>query len=260
MLLLPWLRRSAALLALLPGPQPLPAPPTLAQVRQAFTTAHPAASFACPDGTPLLTLTRAQPLLACLVGDDELTLYDGHRTTALTLVSHAGSYRKFDVQLAGRDVGSLLLCGDDAQGEVACADLLLRGAGATIPGAGEETRLLSIDDSLTFFSGIRHALAGPAKPGAAVRALNDAGYLLQRAGYPRAALQLLTRVVQHAPGRAVAYLNRGDAYWQLDRPAAAQADYRRYWQLLRTQRQDTTRVPAYVRLALRLPLPGGAGK
>ena len=56
------------------------------------------------------------------------------------------------------------------------------------------------------------ALAGQDGPPALVSTLNDTGYLLQRAGYPRAALQLLAPVVQRAPTRAVVYLNRGDVY------------------------------------------------
>lgn len=257
MLLTHWRRGSSGLLALLlTGSPPLPAPPTLAQVRQAFAAAHPASSFACSAGTPFLTLTSPHPVLACLVGDDELTLHDSRRTTALTMSPHAGSYLKLDVALAGhkQQVGSYLACYDDQREEVSCFDLVLGGVRETALGEQGEARFISLDDSVAFADRLRRALAGQDAPPVSVSTLNDTGYLLQRAGYPRAALQLLAPVVQRAPTRAVAYLNRGDVYWQLNRLAAAQADYRRYVSLLRTQHKDTTRVPAYVRLALRLPI------
>jgi hypothetical protein len=258
MLVIPWLRWSSGLLALLlTGPPPLPPPPTLAQVRQAFSAAHPAASFACAQGVPFLTLTSPHPILACLVGDDDLTLYDGRRTTELTLAPHAGSYLKFDVAVVGHpsQVGSFVTCYDDQRDEVSCFTLVLSGAQGAALGAHYEARFISLEDSVAFTDRLRRALTGqdPPWPMVSPLKLNDTGYLLQRAGYPKVALRLLTLVVQRAPTRAVAYLNRGDVYWQLNRPTAAQADYRRYVGLLRTQHKDTTRVPTYVRLALRLP-------
>jgi tetratricopeptide (TPR) repeat protein len=251
-----WLRWSSGLLALLLTRQPLlPAPPTLAQVRQAFTAAHPASSFTCSEDIPFLTLTSPHPVLACLNGDAYLTLYDGHRTTELTMSARAGSYLKFDVVLAGQKqpVGSFSTCYDDQRDEVSCFDLVLGGTQETALGKRGEARFISLEDSVAFTDRLRRALAGQDGPQPSVSTLNDTGYLLQRAGYPGAALRLLAPVVQRAPTRAVAYLNRGDVYWQLNRLAAAQADYRRYLQLVRTQHKDTTRVPTYVRLALRLP-------
>jgi tetratricopeptide (TPR) repeat protein len=254
MLVIPWLHWSSGLLTLLlTGQPPLPTPPTLAQVRQAFATAHPASSFACSQSLPFLTLTSPHPVLACLDGDADLTLYDGRRTTELTMSPHAGSYLKFEVALAGRQVGSFVTCYDDQRDEVSCFDLVLGGVQGTALGVRGEARFISLEDSVAFTDRLRRALMGQEAPPPVVSTLNDTGYLLQRAGYPKAALRLLTLVVQRAPTRAVAYLNRGDVYWQLNRPTAAQADYRRYLGLLRTQHKDTTRVPAYVRLALRLP-------
>lgn len=213
-------------------------------------------SFACSEGTSFLTLVSPHPVLACLEGDDALTLHDGRRTTALTLRPHAGNYLKFDVALAGhpQQVGSFITCyGDQGRDEVSCFDLVLGGARGTALGEASEARFISLTDSVAFADRLRRALASQDGPPPSVRTLNDTGYLLQRAGYPRVALRLLAIVVQRAPTRAVAYLNRGDVYWQLNRLVAAQADYRRYVGLLRTQHLDTTRVPAYVRLALRLP-------
>jgi hypothetical protein len=249
-----WSRWSTGLLALLlTSQQSASAPPTLAQVRQAFAAAHPTALFPCTDGTPFITLTSAHPTLACLVGDDELTLYDGRHTTALTLAPHAGSYRNFDVALAGRDVGAYAPCYDDQSDEVRCFDLVLGGAKGTALGERAEARFVALDDTMAFTARLRRTLAGTDAPSPLVGTLNDTGYLLQRAGYAQAALPVLTAVVHRAPSRAVVYLNRGDVYWQLNRPVAAQADYRRYVTLLRTQHKDTTRIPPYVRLALRLP-------
>lgn len=257
MLLASWLRWCSGLLVLLlTGSPPPAAPPTLAQVRQAFTAAHPPLSFTCTEDTPFLTLTSPHPVLACLEGDDALTLHDGRRTTALTLRPHAGSYLKFEVALAGhpQQVGSFITCyGEQGQDEVTCFDLVLRAARGTALGEASEAHFIALADSVAFADQLRRALASQDGPPPSVRTLNDTGYLLQRAGYPRAALRLLATVVQRAPTRAVAYLNRGDVYWQLNRLIAAQADYRRYVGLLRTQHLDTTRVPTYVRLALRLP-------
>jgi hypothetical protein len=253
-----WLRWSSGLLALLlTGQPPLPAPPTLAQVRQAFKAAHPASAFTCSADIPFVTLTSPHPVLACLDGDAYLTLYDGHRTTELTMSPHAGSYLKFDVALAGQKqpVGSFLTCDDDQREEVACFDLVLGGGPGRALGERGEARFISLEDSVAFADRLRRSLAGQDGPPPSVSMLNDTGYLLQRAGYPQAALRFLAPVVQRAHTRAVVYLNRGDVYWQLNHLAAAQADYRRYLQLLRIQHKDTTRVPIYVRLALRLPTP-----
>jgi hypothetical protein len=255
MLTAQWPRWSTGLLALLllTGQQSTSTPPTLAQVRQAFTAAHPASVCACADGTPFVTLNSPRPTLACLVGEDELTLCDGRHLTSLALAPHAGSYRTFDVALAGRDIGSYSTCYDDQSDEVQCFDLVLGRATQTALGEPVEARFVALDDSAAFTARLRRSLGGTDAPPPAVGTLNDTGYLLQRAGYVRAALPVLTAVVHRAPSRAVAYLNRGDVYWQLDRPAAAQADYRRYVTLLRTQHKDTTRIPPYVRLVLRLP-------
>jgi tetratricopeptide (TPR) repeat protein len=254
MLLAQWLRwRSGLLALLLSGQQPSPLPPTLAQVRQAFTAAHPPLHFACPNATSYVTLTSPHPVLACLVGDDDLTLQDGRRTTPLTLAPQAGSYLHFAVTLGDKPAGTYHVCAE-SQEVVTCFDLVLSGTQATAAlGGRRAARFVALDDSVAFLAQMRRTLAGEDLPAPALSTLNDTGYLLQRAGYSHAALRLLTVVVQHAPERAVAYLNRGDTYWQLNQPAAAQADYGRYLRLLRTQHKDTSRVPAYVHLALRLP-------
>lgn len=227
------------------------APPTLAQVRRAFSAVHPASIFACPEGIPFVTLANSHPVFACLDGDNELTLQNGHRTTTLELAPHAGSYLNFSVTGAGQLTGSYLVESQN-QEEVTSFTLVLSGArGMGMMGKPGEARFVTLSDSAMFTVMARRVLAGKEAP--PVGTLNDTGYLLQQAGYPHAALRLLTAVVQRAPSRAVAYLNRGDTYWQLSQLAAAQADYRRYIVLLRTQHKDTTRVPAYVRLALRLP-------
>lgn len=223
-------------------------------MRQAFTAAHPPLRFACSNATPYVTLTSPHPVLACLVGDDDLTLQDGRRTTPLTLAPQASSYLHFAVTIAGKPAGTYSVCAE-SQEAVTCFDLVLSGTQATAAlGGRREARFVALDDSVAFIAQVRRTLAGEELPVPTVSTLNDTGYLLQRAGYPHAALRLLAVVVQRAPDRAVAYLNRGDTYWQLNQPAAAQADYWRYLRLLRTQHKDTTRVPAYVRLALRLPV------
>ena len=130
MLLAHWLRWSSGLLVLLLSGQPLPTPPTLAQVRQAFTAAHPPLRFAWPDATPYVTLTSPHPVLACLVGDDDLTLQDSRRTMPLTLTPQAGSYLHFEVTLAGKPAGTYHFCAESREA-VTCFNLVLSGTQAT---------------------------------------------------------------------------------------------------------------------------------
>lgn len=251
------------LLALLPAASQQPvaqlkltAPPALAQVRQAYAAVHPRRAPTCGDGTLLFSLGSPQNVFACLVGDDELTLRYGRTTTTLRLEQYSSSYYRFAAYAGPRQVGTVVHCVRQGD-EVSCFDLTLskRSLGAALGGL-TEARFVALDDS-AFRPAVRRVLAQGATTSAgayfAPTTLNNKGYCLQQLGYHTEARLFFDEVLRRYPTRAVAYLNRGDTHWKLNQLAAAQDDYRRYLALLHTQHKDTSRVPAYVRLILRLP-------
>ena len=245
----------ASLLALggaMPSQPAAPAqapPPTLAQVRQAFSAAHPVARLCVEEGEPFIALGSPQNVLACLSGD-ELVLRHGARSARLHLAPHRGSYLHFDATVAGRDVGAV----DECLGQyddLVCFMLTLSDTRvrAALGGVGD-AQYIALDD--TSFHRVAYRFLAQAAAALPVAVLNDKGFFLQQLGYPHESLPFFAAVLRRTPTRAVAYLNQGDAHWQLGQPAAALADYRRYLALLRSQHKDTTRVPAYVRMALLL--------
>jgi tetratricopeptide (TPR) repeat protein len=233
----------------------------VAQVQQAFAAAHARpralADFLRHHEAIYFSLGATQNLL-CARDDGEasVALLVGHTAYDLRLeqTHPTGSSYKFTTYAGPRAVGSLQFGMDYAEDSV-CYLSVGRALHPTLAGF-QETRFWQLA-APSFAAAVRRELATPAREAApgyyAAQALNDKGYFLQQLGYPRAANLFFEEVLRRYPGRAVAYLNRGDAHWVLGHPAQAQADYRQYLALLRTQYKDTTRVPAYVRLALRLP-------
>lgn len=232
--------------------------PTWAQVRLAYTAAHPPARrVSCEDDADkLFSLESPQNVLACVAGDDRLTLQGGRSTMALHLEQYSKDYYHFKVYSGAREVGIVLRSPEENDKATPFYFLVNDARLAHAFDGFREGQFTALDDS-TFRPAVRQVLAqGPTQGATAYFApttLTDKGYFLQQLGYFTEANLFFNEVVRRYPTRAVAYLNRGDTYWQLGQPAAAQADYCRYVGLLRTQHKDTTRVPAYVRLALRLP-------
>ncbi|GAB3638735.1 hypothetical protein GCM10027422_43250 [Hymenobacter arcticus] len=193
-------------------------------------------------------------MLACVVGDDELTLRGGRTTTTLRLEQYSIDYYHFKVYAGARQVG-IVLRGPEENDWVTPFDLPLTDSHLAARLGGLTEGHFTALNASTFRPAVRQVLAhGPLRQGPAYfapAALNDKGHFLQQQGYLVEAQLFLSTVVRRYPTRAVAYLNRGDTYWQLGQLVAAQADYRRYHALRRTQPQDTTRVPPCVPLALR---------
>ncbi len=76
--------------------------------------------------------------------------------------------------------------------------------------------------------------------------LNDLAFFLDEGGDHERAEAWLTRVVEAAPDRTVAWLNLADAEWALDRPEKARGHYETYLgQMTRDNRQR--RIPRRVR-------------
>jgi tetratricopeptide (TPR) repeat protein len=232
--------------------------PTWAQVRSAYTLAHPARRVSCEDDTDkLFSLDSPQNVLACIAGDDRLTLQCGRSTMDLHLEQYSKDYYHFKAYAGGREVGIVLRSPEENDRATPFYFLVNDAHLAATLGGFQEGQFTALDDS-TFRPAVGQVLAQGPTQGAtayfAPTALNNKGCFLQQLGYSTEANLFFQEVVRRYPTRAVAYLNRGDTYWQLGQPAAAQTDYRRYVWLLRTQHKDTTRVPAYVWLALRLPI------
>lgn len=203
------------------------------------------------------SLGATQNLLCALDdGEASVALLVGRTAHDLRLeqTNPTGSSYKFTAYAGARAVGSLLFA-PDFDADSVCYLAVGRALSPALVGF-QQNKFWRLS-APTFTMAVRHALATPlreAPPGYyAAQMLNDKGYFLQQLGHPREARLFFEEVLRRYPSRAVAYLNRGDAHWLLGRPAQAQADYRQYLALLRTQHKDTTRVPAYVRLVLRLP-------
>lgn len=229
--------------------------PTLAEVQRAYAQAHPYRRPACDPENLFFSLEAPQNVVACRPDEAELTFYYRGRATSLEQAQYGRDYYHFRLLQGGREAGLLVaepFIGDNP----AALDLFLGARLRSTLGNLPDVRLRAVGDT-SFARAVRLMLAqGPLVPAPSyftAPVLNDKGYALQQLGCQAEALQFFNEVLRRYPTRAVTYLNRGDAHWAQHQPAAAQADYRRYLALLRTQRKDTTRVPAYMRLALRLP-------
>jgi len=61
---------------------------------------------------------------------------------------------------------------------------------------------------------------------------NDYGFFLQQAGRNKEAIDILTIVVTNTPKRTVAYINLGDAYWDIGDKKNASKNYKIYLSLM----------------------------
>ena len=237
----------------------------MVQVQQAFAAAHvlprALAEFLRHHEAVFFSLSATQNLLCALDdGNASVALLVGRTAYNLRLEQTypTGNNYKYTVYTGTRVVGSFLFefelfefeYEEDSVGYLSVG----RALHPSLTGF-QESRFWQLA-APSFAAAVRRELATPAReaePGYfTAQTLNDKGYFLQQLGHPREACLFFDEVLRRYPSRAVAYLNRGDAYWTVGHPAKAQADYRQYLALLRTQHKDTTRVPAYVHLALRL--------
>jgi tetratricopeptide (TPR) repeat protein len=229
-------------------------------VQQAFATAHALprtlTKFLRAQEAVYFSLGAPQNLLCALDDSDEsIALLVGPTAYDLRLEQTypAGSAYKFTTYAGTRVVGSFMF-GMEYAADTVCYLTVGRGLNPALAGF-QQDKFWQLA-SPAFATAVRRQLATPAREAApgyfTAQTLNDKGYFLQQLGHPREACLFFDEVLRRYPSRAVAYLNRGDAYWTLGQPAKAQADYRQYVALLHAQHKDTARVPAYVQLALHL--------
>lgn len=64
--------------------------------------------------------------------------------------------------------------------------------------------------------------------------LNDIGYYLEQSGAYVEAVALLEKIVKKSPSRTVAYVNLGDAYWELRDKLKAKKAYKTYVEQMKT--------------------------
>jgi len=74
---------------------------------------------------------------------------------------------------------------------------------------------------------------------------NNIGYYLDEAGYHEGAIYVLNEVVSAFPNRTVAYINLGDAYWELEKHTEAREAYQTYIHLMRENNREQ-RIPQRV--------------
>ncbi len=79
-----------------------------------------------------------------------------------------------------------------------------------------------------------------------VNALNNIAFTLMNQKYYEAAILLLNGVIETAPDRIVAYINRGDCLWETNNKEKAIEDYKIYIELMKKQGKNLNKIPKYV--------------
>lgn len=75
---------------------------------------------------------------------------------------------------------------------------------------------------------------------------NDIAYYLEEAKIYDEAIFILENIVKEEPTRIVAYLNLADAYWGLNNIEKAKESYRKYIELMKSQKKDLSKIPQRV--------------
>ena len=76
---------------------------------------------------------------------------------------------------------------------------------------------------------------------------NDlAFYLAQNEKISFEAIYLYNEILQKFPDRIVAYLNLGDCYWSIGNEDLAKENYKKYIDLMKSQKKDLNKIPKYV--------------
>lgn len=144
----------------------------------AYSAAHRPVPVTCGDeGSKLYSLHSPQNVLACVVGDDELTLHYGQTTTDLRLGQYSTSYYCFKTYKGSHEVGLVMRDPEEA-GNVTPFNLLVNDPhlAATL-GELTEGHFAALDDS-TFRPAVRRVLAGASPRGGT--GLFCPGYALQQ--------------------------------------------------------------------------------
>ena len=75
-----------------------------------------------------------------------------------------------------------------------------------------------------------------------VTKINNIAYELQNS----IAINVLDQIIQKYPERVVAYLNLADSYWAIDNKYLAIDNYKKYIELMKSQKKDLKKIPNYV--------------
>ncbi len=78
-----------------------------------------------------------------------------------------------------------------------------------------------------------------------VAGYNDLGFFLEQGGENQKAIRILKKVIRAFPNRIVAYINLGDAYYNLDKKNEAKKAYLTYIKLMK-QKGNSKRIPRRV--------------
>ncbi|MFV0346583.1 MAG: tetratricopeptide repeat protein [Bacteroidales bacterium] len=78
------------------------------------------------------------------------------------------------------------------------------------------------------------------------RYFNDIAYYIEQSGQYHEAIIILEQIIANFPDRVVAYINLGDAYWELENYEAAKSNYEQYIELMKSQGKDLNRIPQRV--------------
>lgn len=78
-----------------------------------------------------------------------------------------------------------------------------------------------------------------------VTSYNNIAYYLEQSGDYASAIHLLEKIVKRFPDRVVAYINLGDAYWELEKHTEAREAYQTYIRLMRENNREQ-RIPQRV--------------
>lgn len=75
---------------------------------------------------------------------------------------------------------------------------------------------------------------------------NNLAYTLQQQGFNEDAKKILYHILAQSPYRAVAWLNIGDVYWDLDDKNKAKEAYQKYISLMKSQQKELSKIPKRV--------------
>lgn len=79
-----------------------------------------------------------------------------------------------------------------------------------------------------------------------IAAVNDKAFYLGEQKHYKASEYILQQVVAKQPDRTVAWINLGDAQWELNRKKEAAASYKKYVSLMKEQKKDEKKIPQRV--------------
>lgn len=79
-----------------------------------------------------------------------------------------------------------------------------------------------------------------------IAAVNDKAFYLGGQKYYKASEYILQQVVAKQPDRTVAWINLGDAQWELNRKKEAAESYKKYVSLMKEQKKDEKKIPQRV--------------